>query len=112
MDDIRERLKAARVRLDETQSAFARRFPVDQALYNRWETGERNPSEPSRALIERVLAELERTHVKRKRKKKLRNKLNALDKGTVGAVAGAAHAAPIGAADSDRDSGPDGMGTD
>ena len=64
--ELRQRLKAARFALDETQSEFARRFPVDQALYNRWETGSRNPSEPSRGLIERVLKELEAYRAKKR----------------------------------------------
>ena len=61
--ELRERMKAARIKLDETQSQFARRFPIDQALYNRWETGTRSPSEPSRGLIERVLKDLEPVEV-------------------------------------------------
>lgn len=56
---IGTRLKEIRVRRGETQAVFARRLGVDQSLYNRWETEERNPSAPSRALIERVLTELE-----------------------------------------------------
>ena len=55
---IGEQLKDTRLRVGETQAQFSRRFPVDQSLYNRWETGRRNPSSAAQSLIERILAEL------------------------------------------------------
>lgn len=55
---IGERLKAARTALGENQAQFAKRFPVEQPVYNRWESGKRNPGKVSQALIERVLAEV------------------------------------------------------
>lgn len=57
--EISERLKQARTSVGETQEQFARRFPVSQPVYCRWEAGDRPPNGPSRALIERVMAELE-----------------------------------------------------
>lgn len=56
---ISERLKQIRTSIGETQAQFCRRFPVDQPVYNRWETGKRTPREPARTLIEGVLKEFE-----------------------------------------------------
>lgn len=58
--ELRERLKAVRLALGETQEEFAARLEVPQGLYSRWEAGLRNPSKAARALIKRELAEIER----------------------------------------------------
>ena len=58
--ELRERLKAIRLALGETQAEFAARLEVPQALYNRWETGVRNPSWAAKSLIRRVLQDIER----------------------------------------------------
>ena len=56
---LSKRLKRARDAIGETQAEFCKRFVVGQAVYNRWETGEREPREPSRSYIDNVLKEFE-----------------------------------------------------
>jgi DNA-binding transcriptional regulator YiaG len=53
-----ETIKAARLRLKESQTAFAARFGVDQTTVHRWETN--GPPERGAAgkMLERVLGEL------------------------------------------------------
>ena len=58
--ELREKMKAVRLALGETQIEFAARMGVPQALYSRWETGLRKPSYAARALINRIFADIER----------------------------------------------------
>lgn len=53
-----EDIKAARLAVGESQSAFAKRFGVRQATLSRWETGVLVPQGPAKLIVERVLAEL------------------------------------------------------
>lgn len=58
--ELRETMRAVRLALGETQAEFAARLEVSSALYNRWETGVRNPSRAAKSLIKRVLGDIER----------------------------------------------------
>jgi DNA-binding transcriptional regulator YiaG len=53
------RIKAARIRLKESQTAFAARFGVDQATIHRWETEGLPRRGPARKAVESVLKELQ-----------------------------------------------------
>jgi DNA-binding transcriptional regulator YiaG len=53
-----ETLKAARAGVQESQTAFAARFGVDQATISRWETDGPPESGMAARLIERVLGDL------------------------------------------------------
>lgn len=56
-DDI----KRVRERRKESQEAFAAHFGVDQTTIHRWETSGVPSRGPAAALIERVLADLDRS---------------------------------------------------
>jgi len=53
-----EAIRAARERLGETQTVFAARFGVDQSTVHLWETRGLPKRGTTRALVERVLAEV------------------------------------------------------
>ena len=55
---VAERIKAARDHVQESQSAFAERFGVDQSTIHRWETDGPPSRGPGRMAIERVLADI------------------------------------------------------
>lgn len=52
-----EQVKAARERIGESQTAFARRFGVDQATVHRWEN-RGVPDGTAQIAVQRVLQEL------------------------------------------------------
>lgn len=54
-----EAIRKARIRLGESQAAFAQRFGVKQGVLSRWESGAAIPTGAGRELIRRVLEELD-----------------------------------------------------
>jgi DNA-binding transcriptional regulator YiaG len=53
-----ESIKAARIRLGESQRQFGRRFGVDQSTIQRWETNGPPDRGPARTLLDTVLPAL------------------------------------------------------
>ncbi len=53
-----ETIKAARLRLGETQTEFAERFGCNQATIHRWETNGPPANGMASVLLKRIIAEL------------------------------------------------------
>lgn len=52
-------IKETRVRLGESQAAFAERFGIDQSTLHRWETDGPPERGPARKMVELVLSGIE-----------------------------------------------------